>query len=105
MAVQERVPAKVLRRSEQSEDYQPHLDLTALRFSGVLKHPVPRSEMNQKFGIDRRGCRVETRWPAGASDDQPVRGGDRLEIGGNTYEILGAQATPGICLQLYIDDI
>ena len=105
MAVQERVPAKVLRRSEQTGDYQPHLDVTALRFAGVLKHPVPRSEMCNKFGIDRRGCRVETRWPARSPDDQPVKAGDHLEVGGNTYEILGVQATPGICLQLYIDDL
>jgi hypothetical protein len=105
MAIQERVPATVLRRTEGTEDYKPYLDVTALRFSGVLKHPVPKGEMLQKFGRFKAGCRIETRWPPVSPDDNPVRVGDRLEVAGHTYEIQGVKATPGICMQLYVDDL
>jgi hypothetical protein len=105
MAVEERVPAKVLRRAEQKGDYQPHLDLTALRFGGVLKHPVPKGEMLKNFGRFKAGCRIEARWPSNSSDNQPVKTGDRLEVGGHTYEVQGVKLHPGICVQIYIDDI
>jgi len=102
--VTERVPAKILRHADGPGEPQLHLELTAQRFMGVLKHPVPRSEMRQKFGVDRRGCKIVTQWCRETAEDQPVRAGDLLELNGQTYSIRGARAYPGCYLELYIED-
>ena len=102
--ISERVPARILRRVEGQGEPEAHLTLSAQRFMGVLKHPVPRSEMRQKFGLDRRGCKVVAEWCAEATDDNPVRPGDLLELGGQTYTVCGSRSYPGCYLELYIDE-
>lgn len=101
--INERIPARILRPVNGAGKPQPYLDLTAQRFMGVLKHPVPRSEMQQKFGVDRRACKIVTTWCA-ESDNHPVQAGDLLELSGNSYRILGAKPYPGCYLELYIED-
>jgi hypothetical protein len=98
-----RVPARVLRPVE--GQLQPLLELSAQRFAGVLKHPVPRTEMIRKFGLDRRGCKLVAEWSRSSDEDHPVKVGDVLEVEGNTYAIVGVVDYPGCFIDLYIDDV
>lgn len=102
--INERIPARILRPAEGAATPQPYLDLKAQRFMGVLKHPVARSEMQRKFGVDQRACKVVAEWCA-QGDDHPVRAGDLLELAGNSYRILGAKPYPGCYLELYVEDV
>lgn len=99
-----RVPARILRRVEGSDDYQPLLELMAERFMGVLKHPVPRREMLHKFGLDERGCKVVAEWCDGSPEEHPIRAGDLLEIEEKRHEVLGVIDRPGCYFDLYIQD-
>jgi hypothetical protein len=100
--VTERVPIKIVRKV--SGGTPSELALEAERFMGVLRHPVSRGDMQQKFGIHRPGCRITARWCDEAPDEHPVQAGDLLEIEGETYEILGARAMPGCFIELYVED-
>ncbi|MBV9278512.1 MAG: hypothetical protein JOZ41_00375 [Chloroflexi bacterium] len=102
--VKREVPAKLLRRVEGTGDFQPRLDLVAERFMGVLKRPVPRSEMYRQCGLDQRGCKVVTKWCSEAPDDHPVGRGDVLELEGQRYPVCGAKTMPGCYLEIYIEE-
>lgn len=96
------VPAKLLRQSGNG-DYQPCVELSAERFMGVLKHPVPRGEMLKRFGVDRPGCKIQARWCDDVPDRDPVQPGDLLEIEGRHHPIIGAKSYPGCYIEFFID--
>ena len=98
-----RVHTTVLRREDGGE-YAPHVSLAAERFMGTLFHPVPRSQMLRKFGMDRRGCKITARWCRDDGEEHPVRRGDVVEIEGSRLEVLAVEEHPGCYLELYVDE-
>jgi hypothetical protein len=102
--ISERIPATVLRRSETTGTIQPQLELSAERFMGVLKHPVVRSEMLEKFGIDRRGCKVVVSWCPDATKNSLVEAGDLLETGDEIHRVLGTKSHPNCYLEIYMEE-
>jgi hypothetical protein len=90
-----RTPVKVFRPGED----EPYTELSAERFAGSLMHPVPRIEMDRRFGIDQRGCKVVAKW----NDTQrSIENGDLLRVDGETYPICGVVSKPGFYVELYI---
>lgn len=95
----------ILRCRECSGAYEPHLELKARRFMGVLRHPVPLIEMAQRCGLNHRGCKIIADWPPNPLDDLPVAAGDLLEVEGQTYSIRCVNEHPGCYLELYVDEV
>jgi hypothetical protein len=96
------VPVRVLSRGDETNCSEREVALTAHRFGGVLKRPVPIPEMARVCGIDGRGSKVVADWPRTFDASDFVRIGDVLEIAGRTYSIRGVRAAPGVYLELYL---
>jgi hypothetical protein len=78
------------------------VDLTARRFMGVLKRPVPRSEMLHECAVDRHGSKVVVEWPQD-SERCPIQSGDILEVAGSSYSICNVKPH-GCYLELYLNE-
>lgn len=102
--VSERVSVRILRPDSEANELSPVLDLTARRFMGTLMHPVPRSEMAHKWGIDKRACKIVTDWTRDVPDDAPVRPGDIAQIQDRDYLVLAANAVGGCYVEMYVDE-
>jgi hypothetical protein len=89
-----RTPVRVFRPGET----EPYAELSAERFAGSLIHPVPRIEMDRRFGIDHRGCKVVARWN---DTEKPIENGDLLGLDDETHPICGVVSRPGFYVEIY----
>lgn len=98
--VREREPVQIIRGGSGA----PAMELTGRRFMGTLLHPVPAGDMQKRCGLFHHGHRISVDWPAGATEDHPVRPGDSLEVGGKTYPVCACVERPGCYLDIYVGE-
>ncbi len=100
--IREREPVQIIRGG--ADAGKPALQLTGRRFMGTLLHPVSPGDMQKLCGSFHRGHRISVEWPAGSSEEHPVRSGDSLEAGGKTYPVCASVERPGCYLDIYIGE-
>jgi hypothetical protein len=100
--ISDRVPIRVLPVCQEADAPAPR-ELTGCRFMGVLLHPVPWTEMQRRFNVSHRGCRLVVHWPAEACGDHPVQAGDVLQVDGTDHTVYGVVERPGCYLEIYLD--
>ncbi len=60
--------------------------------------------MQKHFGVFHHGHRITVDWPAGATAEHPVCGGDTLQVVGRKYQVIGSIDRPGCYLDIYIEE-
>jgi hypothetical protein len=90
------VATRVLRCGHTTNSSEREVALTAHRFGGMLKRPVPIPEMVRVWGIDERDSKVVADWSGTLDAVGLVRIGDVLKIEGRTYSIRGVRQTSHI---------
>jgi hypothetical protein len=99
--VLEKVPGRIIPAGGSAEA----LPVNVQRFMGVLVHPIPKCEMEARFGCFREGGKVYLDWSRALPSWFGVEPGDRLEVAGRSFNILGRDEMPIVYSALYVCEI
>jgi hypothetical protein len=101
--IDERLPARILRRSDADGHSRQIANVTARRFMDVLFHPVPPLEMQDECGVFRQGGKIFVEWPEDSADWMHAAPTDRLEVEGREFDILAIHDAPPCYSTIYVE--